>query len=544
VAEPPKESFAAGLVGVVLDGRYRLDAVLGEGGMGAVYRAHHLAMDRRVAVKLLKPHLTGDEIALERFAREARATMKIDSPHAVKVFDFGITPLKDYYMVLEYIDGRTVQRELEVDGTFAPRRAVHVVKQVLAALGTAHATGLVHRDVKPDNIILMRSGDDPDFAKVLDFGVAKLMDGAAQSTKSALALTQAGMVFGTPEFMSPEQACGQPLDGRSDLYSLAATLFAMLTGCGMYPAKSVIAWLTSHARTPPPHLHEADPDLAAYPELDRVLQRCLAKHRDQRPKDAAEMIAMLDEIAPTLERAPGESLAGATSPERPMLALVHSPSSYIVAIASDATIVPLSASVAPVEPTTTGVVAPAASRRRFAMLALGVGVVAGIIVATIVVASSRKHGPRATEPAAAGSAVAKPAEPRGSTIDAPSLDAAVAVAAAPEDAAAAPPPDAATIVSHPPRPPTPPTPPTAVRSELAGYLAEAETAARQHKVLTQFTKAEAVLRIDPRNVRARYLAGDALLQDNDLDRGCKYLRMIKRNPDAANRARTAGCPSD
>src|SRR5580765_2843375 len=109
-------TFAEGLVGVVLDERYRLDALLGEGGMGAVFRAHHLAMDRKVAVKLLKPHLAGDQAALRRFAREARATLKVDSPHAVKVLDFGVTPLGDYYMVLEYLDGRTVQRELEIDG--------------------------------------------------------------------------------------------------------------------------------------------------------------------------------------------------------------------------------------------------------------------------------------------------------------------------------------------------------------------------------------------------------------------------------------------
>src|SRR4029078_10639518 len=143
------------------------------------------------------------------------------------------TPLRDYYMVLEYLDGRTVHRELEIDGPFAPARVAHVALQALAALGAAHAQGLVHRDVKPDNLLLMRVGADPDYTKVLDFGVAKLMEGAARSDQSALALTQMGMVFGTPEFMSPEQACGQPLDGRSDLYSLAATLFAMMTGCGL-----------------------------------------------------------------------------------------------------------------------------------------------------------------------------------------------------------------------------------------------------------------------------------------------------------------------
>ena len=295
-------SFAQGLVGVTLDGRYRLDAVLGEGGMGSVFRATQLALERKVAVKLLKPHLTSDDAALQRFAREARATMKVDSPHAVKVLDFGVTPLGDYYMVLEYLDGRTVQRELEVDGPFAPARVVHIARQALHALGAAHAQGLIHRDVKPDNLLLMRLGADPDYAKILDFGVAKLLQGTTD--QSQLALTGAGVVFGTPEFMSPEQACGQELDGRSDLYSLAATMFVMLTGTPLFEAGTAIELLTHQARTPPPHLAMVLPALAAYPELDELLQRCLAKHRTQRPATAGELAALLGALEPTLARDP------------------------------------------------------------------------------------------------------------------------------------------------------------------------------------------------------------------------------------------------
>jgi len=276
-------SFAEGLVGITLDDRYRLDALLGEGGMGAVFRATHLAMERKVAVKLLKPHLVNDEMQLQRFAREARSTLKVDSPHAVKVLDFGVTPHKDYYMVLEYLDGRTVQRELDIDGPFTAKRTVHIARHALHALGAAHRYGLVHRDIKPDNLLLMRVGSDPDYTKVLDFGVAKLMEGSAASDKSQLALTQVGMVFGTPEFMSPEQACGHPLDGRSDLYSLAATMHVMLTGQGLFEAGSAIEWLTHHARTPPPRLAMIRPELATYRELDDLLERCLAKYRDKRP---------------------------------------------------------------------------------------------------------------------------------------------------------------------------------------------------------------------------------------------------------------------
>ncbi len=326
------QDFASGLVGLVLDGRYRLDALLGEGGMGAVYRAHHLAMDRRVAVKLLKPHLTTDEAALQRFAREARSTLKVDSPHAVKVLDFGVTPQRDYYMVLEYLDGRTVQRELDVDGPFDPKRVLHIAKHALLALGASHRSGLIHRDVKPDNILLMRVGDDPDYTKVLDFGVAKLMEGAAHSSKSALSITQAGMVFGTPEFMSPEQACGQTLDGRSDLYSLAATMFAMLTGCGMYQAKSAIEWLTCHARTPPPHLAEGRAELESCGHLDQMMQRCLAKRPEQRPATADEMVQMIAAVEPTL----GWQAAGAQRVARPRwkarFATAFSTSSFIAAL--------------------------------------------------------------------------------------------------------------------------------------------------------------------------------------------------------------------
>jgi serine/threonine-protein kinase len=529
VTDEPKQSFAAGLVGIVLDERYRLDALLGEGGMGAVYRATHLAMDRKVAVKLLKPHLSGDDVALERFAREARATLKVDSPHAVKVLDFGITPHRDYYMVLEYLDGRTVQRELEIDGPFAPARVLHVAKQVLAALGAAHATGLVHRDIKPDNILLTRVGDDADFTTVLDFGVAKLMEGHARSARSQLALTQAGMVFGTPEFMAPEQACGQPLDGRADLYGLAATMFAMLTGCGMYEASSAIDWLVAHARQPPPHLADALPALAKYPELDRALQRCLAKRRDDRPRDAAAMVALLDEVAPTLAadyvapRAPAHPPTASSG----LRAITAAPSSYVHAIVD-----PASQAAAMIAPSTTGFVPPAArARRTMLILAIG-GLVIVVLLVVAIVMAMRPPGATSTLPVTTRQPIVRPARDAASA-PVPKLVEVPADAPPPES----PPVDAGVAPPHRPTAPSPPP-------ELVQHLAAAEAAAREHSVLTQLVQAEAALRIDPRNVRARYLAGDALLLDGDLERGCKYLRMIKRNPEAASRARSAGCPTD
>jgi len=591
-----EESFAAGLVGSVLDGRYRLDALLGEGGMGAVYRAHHLAMDRKVAVKLLKPHLSTDDNAVQRFLREARSTMKVDSEHAVTVFDFGVTPQSDYYMVLEYLDGRTVQRELDVDGPFAPARVVHIAKQALQALGAAHERGLIHRDIKPDNILLMRVGDDPDYAKVLDFGVAKLMDGAASSARSALAITQAGMVFGTPEYMSPEQACGQKLDGRSDLYSLAATMFAMVTGCGMYNAKTAIEWLTHHARTPAPHLATGKKELAPYTALDQALQRCLAKRREDRPQSAKEMIALLASIEPTLGRSkPHDPAASSSARGHAMRA---APSSYIEAIDPNATLLPgapvavgstaatadspyaktmmpmsrealgltspasdayartmLPSDAIPAvkpassaaAPTTTGVIAEMRGSRRGTWLALGGTAIVAMIVAVVIVASRGGHPRKAA-------VAAKDAEP---PIGSARSVVTVADAAVPDpagdriamagsgsagsDSATRTPPDKATPAATPDKRKADKGKPN---PEVARLVGEAEAAQRAGNRLRQIATADAALQLDPRNTRATLLLADGLLATGDRDRGCKYLRDLGRNPTARSRAAQAGCPTD
>ena len=586
--------FAHGLVGVTLDGRYRLDAVLGEGGMGSVFRATQLAMDRKVAVKLLKPHLTGDQAALERFAREARTTRKVDSPHAVKILDFGVTPLGDYYMVLEYLDGRTVQRELEIDGPFAPARVAHIARQALHALGAAHAQGLIHRDVKPDNLLLMRVGADGDYTKVLDFGVAKLMQGAS-GDPAQLALTAAGMVFGTPEFMSPEQACGQPLDGRSDLYSLAATMFVMLTGTGLFEGNTAIEWLTHHARTPAPLLAMVRPELAAYPALDAVLQRCLAKHPGQRPATAAEMARQLAELEPALARRtahpsrpiaskPTPSRASSyvevlrdTSPASSTAALPASPGGdrQPAAPAAGLALRPGPGAAIPGGPAgparaaaqappadlagraaapaagarsagstaTTGIRAIRPARRRLSLWLVGISIASLIGVA--VGLSVRRSSPSASVatpaplPVAVATAAAVPADAAAPETGAP--------AAAPPDAAA---PSAvagtrvvAAVASHPARPPVRVA--AAPRNPAAEeHLRAAEDALRGANTLRQLAEADLALRADPRSARARYLLGDALIKSGDLDHGCNYLAAIRQVAAARARARAAGCPGD
>jgi len=542
------QGFAHGLIGVTLDGRYRLDAVLGEGGMGSVFRATQLAMDRKVAVKLLKPHLTNEPAALQRFAREARATLKVDSPHAVKILDFGVTPLGDYYMVLEYLDGRTVQRELEIDGPFAPARVAHIARQALHALGAAHGQGLIHRDVKPDNLLLMRVGSDPDYTKILDFGVAKLMQGAA-SDRSQLALTAAGMVFGTPEFMSPEQACGQELDGRSDLYSLAVTMFVMLTGTTLFEGKTAIAWLTHHARTPAPQLAMVRPELAAYPALDDLLQRCLAKHREARPETAGEMAAQITALEPTLTSAPAASRQAEVRAERTPTAQSRE-SSYVHALADTSLASPVAAdALASVgSAPTIGFHTPQPPRRRMSRWIGGV-VIASLLGVVIGLAIRRSTSPGTASsdgPVVAVAAGATDAGPTDAAITVAPSDAGAAdamSAAAPVDARSAVPPVARVPEDAPAA--TPVHVSARVRNAAAEeHLHNAEEAFRDGNRLRQLAEADLALRADPRSVRAKFLLGDAQLKNNDPDRGCATLHALKGIQMAQDRTRAAGCPGD
>ncbi|HEY4244091.1 MAG TPA: protein kinase [Kofleriaceae bacterium] len=528
--------FAEGLVGITLDGRYRLDALLGEGGMGAVFRAHHLAMDRKVAVKLLKPHLTSDETALQRFAREARSTQRVDSPHAVKVLDFGVTPLRDYYMVLEYLDGRTVQRELDIDGAFAPARAVHIATHALHALGAAHAIGLVHRDVKPDNLLLLRVGDDPDYTKVLDFGVAKLMAGAAPaSDRSALALTGEGTVFGTPEYMSPEQACGLPLDGRSDLYALAATLFAMLTGAAPFSGATAIELLTHHARTPPPHLADVAPVLAPFRELDALLQRCLAKQRDARPATAADLAKLLAAIVPTLSRKPGASGEVRTR-ARSTLGATGFVAPLPSALAE--TLTPPSGN-APGDDFADLVDAP--PRNRALLVAMGVAV-AAVAVAVFSVAHHRGHRDAAVLDAPHAAVGSSSAAAGSSSAAAGSSSAAAPDAALPDAPLSIPAPGSAAAPTPTPALPRPTPPPTFTHhgSAAAQHLRNAEAALAADNRLQQLYEANTAVTADPANARARWLLGDALIKGGDLDRGCAELRKA-HTAAAHTRAKAAGC---
>jgi serine/threonine-protein kinase len=510
------------LVGQVLDGRYRLDALLGQGGMGAVFRAYHLAMERKVAVKVLRPHLVGDAVAAKRFAREAKGTFKIASDHAVRVHDFAIEQTTGVaYMVMEYLDGRTVAAELGVDGPFAPARALHIMKQVCSALAAAHAIGLVHRDVKPDNIMLQVRGSDADYAKVLDFGLAKLSDHAHTAAPFSVgAITQGDMVFGTPDYMSPEQAKGQPLDGRSDLYAVGTTLFEMLTGRCPFVEPTAILLLARHVQARPPRLVEVTPalaDVAGIDAIEALVARLLAKSRDDRPASAEACAAELDAVTAQLGgRAPRDSRSAASTmdldaPAEPAPKRAPIPSVFLTS-PSDA--VPR-------------------ARRRGVWIAIAIA--AAAVVATIVIATAARRDRRGTAgaviDAGAGAAIAQ-GDLRGA-IDAGIGAGAGAIVASVEDAQPASP-DAA-IPTHPGS--------GAVRpSDAAAYIAAAEAARAAGNHIKQLTEADLAVRKDPRNAEARFLLGDALIAGGDIQNGCEYLRSVRRLPKAKAALAAAGCP--
>jgi serine/threonine protein kinase/tetratricopeptide (TPR) repeat protein len=265
------------LVGTDLDGKYRIKALLGRGGMGAVYRATQLALKRDVAIKIVRNELHAPPATIKRFEREATIVARLRHPNVIVVYDFGWTESVGAYLVMELLSGRSLRDELGAAGRLAPRRAPEILRQVCDGLEAAHAEGVVHRDLKPDNIFLEAAPDARVSAKVLDFGIAKLHESVAGS---GAPLTADGTLVGTAHYMSPEQIEGQPLDARSDVYSLGCVLYEMLVGHPPFPSGSFAAVLLAHiSRTAPPP-SRLRPELPT--ALDAVVLRALAKSPDDR----------------------------------------------------------------------------------------------------------------------------------------------------------------------------------------------------------------------------------------------------------------------
>ncbi|ACY17060.1 protein kinase domain-containing protein [Haliangium ochraceum] len=285
--------------GEIIDGRYRILGVVGRGGMGTVYKAEHKAIGRVVALKLLHGSLAQVPEVIRRFEREAFAIGRIEHPNCVNVSDFGNLPDGSLFLVMEYLEGRALSDELSGKGRLPAKQSLHILRHVLRGLGHAHANDIVHRDVKPENVVIIDYDGDPNFAKILDFGIAKLVGNAAEAGGRDN-LTQAGMAFGTPIYMSPEQALGQPIDGRADLYAASVMAYEMITGQPPFQSDDKMEVMTMHASKPAPPMSETAPDLDIPAILEGLIMRGLAKRPSERYADAAAFIAAVDETMATL----------------------------------------------------------------------------------------------------------------------------------------------------------------------------------------------------------------------------------------------------
>jgi eukaryotic-like serine/threonine-protein kinase len=279
-------------LGRTIAGRYKVEARLGEGGMGSVYRVEHTHMRKRLALKVLHREMTSQPEIVARFEREAMAAAHIEHPNVAGATDFGKLDDGTCFLVLEYVEGTSLRTQID-EGPLPQARAVHITVQILGALKRAHELGIVHRDLKPENIQLIEKDGDPDFVKVLDFGIARVPIGSIGASHRAgdsvgPSLTRAGMVYGTPEYMAPEQALGQDVDGRSDQYAVGVMLFEMLTGKRPYDNKDKVALLGQHVAGPIPSVKARAPEGAVAPSVNDVVTKMLAKSPSDRYEDAAD----------------------------------------------------------------------------------------------------------------------------------------------------------------------------------------------------------------------------------------------------------------
>lgn len=276
----------------ILGGQFEVIERIGTGGMGSVYKASQPAMNRMVAIKILHPKLAGRKDLTSRFRREARAMSQLTHPNTVKVFMYGeLEEDGSLYIVMELLEGRNLNQTVRKEGPMPPERAIPILIQVCGALQEAHDLGIVHRDLKPENIFLCRQGGLSDFPKVLDFGLAKVTE--RQMQPGSVILTQEGMVFGTPEFMSPEQAQGRTLDARSDIYSLAVILYEVLTGKLPFSARTPMEYIQKHVSEPIIALNDRVPDKKFPKGLEDALARALAKKPEDRYQTALEFAEAL-----------------------------------------------------------------------------------------------------------------------------------------------------------------------------------------------------------------------------------------------------------
>jgi serine/threonine-protein kinase len=280
------------LIGIALDNKFKILRLIGRGGMGEVFEAEHIQLGKRVAIKLMLEKYTGDGEAIARFSREAHAASRIGNAHIIDVSDIGTAPDGRAFVVMELLQGNPLSKVIEDGGPMPPQRALHIMRQVLRAVGAAHAKGIVHRDLKPDNIFLTDGGEQGDFVKLLDFGISKLMDPDLQA--AATRLTTTGVVMGTPLYMAPEQAMGVEIDQLADIYACGVILYEMLAGRPPFDGATYAVLVAKLLTTEPRLLNEVRPGIA--PKLVAAVHRALEKEPKSRFASAEAFAAALPAV--------------------------------------------------------------------------------------------------------------------------------------------------------------------------------------------------------------------------------------------------------
>jgi serine/threonine-protein kinase len=371
---------AGDLVGSIIAERYHVIRKLGEGGMGQVYLAEHVKMGRRSAVKVMHPGMVHDADAISRFNREASNASRINHPNVAGIYDFGETADGLIYLAMEYVEGEPLTALVEAAGPLPAARAAEITRQTGEALAVAHEMGIVHRDLKPDNIMIAKNRDGSDCVKVVDFGIAKAAGNEAQK------VTRTGLVVGTPEYMSPEQLAGDPLDGRSDIYSLGLVAFHMLTGALPFPSETAQESMIMRLTERPRSLGEMKPDTSWPPEVQAAIDRALERDAKARFQSASEFGRRLSDAVKAMPESM-EGTAGTTS---------------------------MDAAAGAVPATRSSAAAPVRATRRGPML-IGGGLVAAALVAGAMMMP--RGGTAGTSPAparvAADSVAPAPAAPAG-----------------------------------------------------------------------------------------------------------------------------------
>src|SRR5690349_18094664 len=278
----------------ILNGQFQILQKIGSGGMGSVYKALQPAMNRMVAVKILHPKLANRKDLVSRFRREARAMSHLTHPNTVKVYLYGELEDGSLYIVMEYLDGKNLNQTVRAEGPMPLERGLPILIQACNALEEAHKNGIIHRDLKPENIFISQQGGMKDFAKVHDFGLAKVTE--REMRPGSIILTQEGMVFGTPEFMSPEQAQGKALTSASDIYSLAVILYEVLTGKLPFEARTAMEYIQQHVTAPPMPLEQRMPGKRFPPLLWTVLERAMRKRPEERFESAADFATAMQAV--------------------------------------------------------------------------------------------------------------------------------------------------------------------------------------------------------------------------------------------------------